>query len=90
MAEVAIPLMLIGGTIGAIGAYNQGKSAYQSSIYNAQIDEQNAQQVRQQGFEEERRQRVISRKMIGDIRSGYGASGVTLEGSAADVLEDVW
>lgn len=88
MGAAAIPLIVAGSTISAIGTYNQGKAAYQASIYNAGILEQNAQLAKQQASEDERRQRVTAQKQLGNIRAQYGASGVSLEGSAQDVLEE--
>lgn len=73
-------------SLGAIGAINEGKSAKIAGDYNARVAEQNAVYSRQQAVEEERRSRVVSRKFLGDMRASYGASGITLEGSALDVL----
>ena len=58
----------------------------QASAYNAALAQQNAALTYQQAAEAERRYRVQARKDLGEIRARYGASGVTLDGSAMDVL----
>lgn len=88
MAAVAIPLMLIGGAMGAIGSYNQGKAAYQMSIYNAGELEKNAVAAKQQAAEEERRQRAMGGRTLGNIRASYGASGLSSDGTGQDILEE--
>lgn len=85
MAEAA---MLIGPAISAIGQIREGEAANSAAQYNAQVAEQNAQTTLAQSAEEERRLRVMARKQIGDARANYGASGVSLEGSPLDVLEE--
>jgi hypothetical protein len=77
-----------GGVMQAMGAIQQGNAAEAAGDYNAQIAEQNAILARQQAAEEERRFRVESTKRLGAMRAAYSASGVTLEGSPMDVLEE--
>lgn len=74
--------------VGALGAINEGKAGKLAGDYNAQVAENNAVYSRQQATEEERRSRSLARKAIGEMRAGYGASGITLQGSAMDVLEE--
>lgn len=74
--------------IGALGAINEGKAGRAAGEYNAQVAENNAVYSRLQATEEERRSRAVARKFIGDMRSSYGASGITLEGTAMDVLSE--
>lgn len=56
--------------------------------YNADIAMQNATMANNQAAEEERKNRVQSKKQLGDIRASYGSSGVNIDGSALDVLEE--
>jgi hypothetical protein len=85
MAEVA---MIASGGLKSFGILQEGYHNAAASDYNSNLAGQNAVQARAQSLEEERRQRVISRKQLGDMRANYAASGVTLEGSPLDVLEE--
>lgn len=81
--------LLIGGTlVSAMGAIQQGNAAAAAADYNARLAEQNATIATQQAAEKERQQRILARKQIGSARAAYGASGVTMEGSPLDVLEE--
>lgn len=79
---------MAGDAVSALGAFNQGKADEIAGNYNAAAAEQNATYTIEKAREDERRQRVVSKKFIGDIRAGYGASGITTDGSALDVLEE--
>ncbi len=70
----------------AYSQYTAGES--QSKIYerNAQLSEENANQALLLSAQEERRQRIVGAKALGSIKAGFGASGVTMDGSAFDVL----
>lgn len=72
----------------AVGAIQQGQAAKAAANYNAQVADNNAAMARAQAAENARRQRIMGAKALGSIRAGYGASGVTLEGSPLDVLEE--
>jgi hypothetical protein len=63
-----------------------GASAQSAANEQARIDEQNAQIVRKQFAENERRFRIGTKREIGGMRAAIGASGVTLEGSPLDAL----
>lgn len=86
----ALPIILGGAAAitQAMGAIQQGEAEAAASEYNAKLLEQNATQSRQQAAEEERRQRIFARKYLGSIRANTAASGLNLEGSALDVLEE--
>ena len=60
----------------------------QASAYNAILSDQNATLARQQASEQERRYRDQAKHDLGDIRATYGASGITLDGSAMYVLQE--
>ena len=79
---------MAGDAISAIGSINQGKADSMAGEYNAQSAEQNAAYSIQQARENERRQRIVSKKFLGDIRASYGASGITADASALDILEE--
>lgn len=88
MAFVPLAVMAAGAVVSAVGSIYQGQAASAASGYNAQVDESNARASVQQGAEEERRVRVIGRKQQGQIRAAVGASGIQLDGSALDVLQE--
>ena len=79
---------LIGSAFSAVGSIQQGNAAQAAAEYNAQLARQNSVLARQAAAEDERRHRVQSRKQLGAIRTGYGASGVTVEGSPSDILDE--
>lgn len=86
MAQAA--LMAAGPALNVAGAIHQGNSNAAISEYNAQMANRNAGIVQQQGAEQERRSRVQAGKQIGGMVSAYGASGVSSDGSAADVIRN--
>ena len=85
---MAIPLMVAGTLTQVAGQLNQAQSQAAANEYNAKVAEQNASLARQQSIEQERQVRIQSRKQLGDIRSSYAASGVSIEGSPLDILEE--
>lgn len=86
---MAIPAAILTGTaISAYGSIREGQAVDAASQYNAQVAENNALQAIDQATEEERRHRILARKQLGAMRAGYGASGIEVDGSALDVLED--
>ena len=87
MAEILPFISAIGTVVGVIGAIRQGNSQANAYQYNAAQATNQATYATQAAAENERRQRILSRQAIGGARAGYGASGVTLEGTPLDVLE---
>lgn len=79
---------LPGMLFGAMGSVVEGNSKADQANQQALISYDNAQLSRQQGAEEERRVRIMGRKVLGSAKASYAASGVTREGSALDVLEE--
>ncbi|TXG77625.1 hypothetical protein E6Q11_02530 [Candidatus Dojkabacteria bacterium] len=88
MAAAAIAMSAVGSAVQAFGQVSQGNAEFAAGQYNADMNQRAADQTRATAAEEERRLRIQSRKQLGDIRANYGASGVGLEGSALDVLEE--
>jgi len=78
----AIPLITI-----AITAVTAGLAVVSSVQQKKQAD-QAADQAKQAARENARRQNIEARKRIGLMRANYGASGVSIEGSPLDVLEE--
>lgn len=84
----AAGFMAAGGGLKAYSALRQGNAEYQAQEMNAQVNEQNAALAESQALEDERKQRLMTKKLIGSMRANYGASGVTLEGSPMEVIEE--
>lgn len=78
----------MGDFIGAAGSFIEADAAYKASKYNAQLARQNALWEKQSSQEEARMANVQGRKVLGEMKASYGVSGVTLEGSAFDVLQE--
>ena len=79
-------MQLAGGMVSAGGNLYQGNAKGNLDDYNARIANNNANIVETQAQEAARRSLVKSSMVIGAGRAGYGASGVTADGSALDVL----
>ncbi len=88
MSQMGPILQGAGGMIQMAGEVHEGQAAENAAKYNASVAEHNANLSIHQSAEEERRQRVMAKRQLGDMRASYGASGVQLDGSALDVLED--
>jgi hypothetical protein len=87
MTEAAATGAFLVGS-GALGAWHEGEAGASAAEFNASMADRNAALTKQQSAEEERRARVLGRKQLGSIRSTVGASGISMEGSALDVLEE--
>jgi hypothetical protein len=85
--EVVMFMQVAGTAMSVIGALNQGQQAKDAANYNAQVANNNAIAAQQQAAANAAAQERKSRMQLGSIRAGYGASGITMEGSAMDVLE---
>ena len=84
---VAIPLIMVAGAaLSAYGAYQQGQAKKAASQYNAELRERDATIAHQQAEADVDIFRRRAAQTHGSIVAGYGASGVTLEGSPIDVL----
>lgn len=75
-----------GGVVSAFGSLAGGISGYMSNNYNAEVARNNAAIVLQQGAAAAQQDQIRSQIVIGAMKAGYGASGVTREGSPSDVL----
>lgn len=84
----AAAAMVGGGAVSAYGQLYQGEASAAAAEFNAQIAEQNAIDSIARAKEEERRHRVMARKQIGDMRASFGASGVAMEGSPLEVMQE--
>lgn len=85
---IAPILMGIGAVLGAVGSIQQASAQASAAKHNARVGEQNARMAADQAKEDERMQRIRGMKALGTTRAGFGAAGVTLEGTPLDVLEE--
>lgn len=85
--EVMMFAQIAGTAMSVIGALNQGQQAKSAANYNAAVANNNAIASRQQAEANAAAQQRKARLQLGSMRAGYGASGITMEGSAMDVLE---
>jgi hypothetical protein len=88
MAFLPAAAVAAGAGMQAVGAIYEANAKAGAAEYSAKVNEQNATYAMQQGAEDERRARIMGRKVLGGMRAGFGASGITLEGSATDALEE--
>lgn len=95
MAAIGAIAAVGSGVVGAVGAMQQAQAASAAATYNKQVADYNASvsQRNQQATldvtgEQQEEQRRENRRTLGTIRAAYGASGLTLEGSPLDVMED--
>ena len=77
-----------GGVMGAAGAIYQGNAEAAASKYNANLLKLQASQIRQQAATEEKALLVGARKTVGSMRANFAASGVTMEGSPLDIMQE--
>lgn len=83
------PVLMVAGTaMSVLGQLQQAQTARAVGRYNQQLSERNAAIARDQTAAEIIRQQRTARRVQGAARAAYGASGVTMEGSPLDVLED--
>lgn len=72
----------------AAGAVAEGEAQYKAAKYNAALARKNASYIRGQSISDAYKSNIEGRKQIGEMRASYAASGVTIEGSAFDVLQE--
>lgn len=88
LLHAAVALMAVGTLSSAAAAQRQGEAAAQAAAFNSQVAKRNATLAIQQSQQDAEAQRRLAYKKIGGAVAAYGASGVTLEGSPLDVLEE--
>jgi hypothetical protein len=81
-------LSIAGGAIGAIGALQSANATAASADFNAEVAKDNATAIAHQTEATIRDKRVENRRTMGTLRASYGMSGLQLDGSPLDVLED--
>lgn len=85
----AIPFLLAATTaVSVIGAIRSAQADTQAATYNQQVAQRNVVIADQQGEAQELQLRRDQNRRLGQIRANIGASGVALEGSPLDILEE--
>lgn len=87
MGPLAV-LAAAGGFIGAAGALYQGSAERAAAEYNSRLLNLQAQQIREKARSDSNQASIGARKTIGEMRANFAASGVTMEGSPLDVMEE--
>lgn len=95
MAEAAGTVgKFVGLGFSVIGNLKAAEAKAQAAEFEAKQNEKsairadrNAIWARAIGIEAERRENISNRKTLGDIRAAYGASGVTMEGTPTEYIE---
>lgn len=86
---MAPPVILAAaGAVQAVGAIRSANAQADAQENNARLADSEAAQTREQAAEQERRYRALAQKRLGSIRALYGASGLTMDGSPTDVLQE--
>ena len=88
MGAAAVGVMAAGTLLNTYGAMEQGRAARDAAENDARIAERNSLLAREQAREQETRFRASARKQIASMTAGYAASGVTMEGSPTEVLQE--
>ena len=84
--EAALFFQIASAAATVISAGVQAANAKASGNYNAAVADRNAGIARAQAVADADAQSRHARRVIGAARAGYGASGITDEGSPLDVL----
>ena len=77
-----------GNLLAGFGSLIEGEAAYEASKLEAKQLRANAVLAEEEAKVNESRQRRMSYKMLSSARAAVGASGITIEGSPMDVLEE--
>jgi hypothetical protein len=80
--------MIAGAAFSAYGAIRAASAEKAAANYQRQVADNNATASRQAAVADERRQRMLASKQLGQMRANYAASGLSMDGSPEDVLAD--
>lgn len=88
LAIVGTAISAVSAIGSAVGSIQQSNAQSNAAQYNADVAERNATIAQQQAKADADAQRRHALVKIGAARAMYGASGVALEGSPLDVLQN--
>lgn len=87
--------VFLSGAMGAASSLKQASAAARQAEFNAMqadddaiVAQDNARLVMEQAYSEERKVRVMGRKVMGEMRVSVGASGLQNDGSALELLAE--
>lgn len=84
----ATALSGLSGVVSVIGKLTEGSANSAADRFNADVAGQNEQIAAEQGRLQLQQQQTDAFRKLGAIKAGFGASGVTTDGSPLDVLAD--
>jgi hypothetical protein len=87
-AAVSAWMSVASVAMGVVSAISSASQQRDSAKYNQQVAENQAISARQQAAANAETQKRSAAKKIGSMQAAYGASGVSTEGSALDILEE--
>jgi hypothetical protein len=87
-AAAGYAITAIGAGASAYGQVQQGHDQARMAAYNAKLAERNAKIAKENATYEARQKRKETARLIGKQRALYSKSGVTMEGSPLDVLQE--
>lgn len=85
---MALVLGIVGGAISAIGAIQSANSQAAAAEYNKDVAKRNRTMALGETRLAIEDKQLENRRQMGSIRAAYGSSGLQLDGSPLDVLED--
>jgi len=88
MSKAVFAMMAAGTVVSAYSAYQQGKMQRDLNNYNAQIAENNKILAEQKYALDLKEHQKRYRHLLGKQRVSYAKSGVAIEGSAIDIIEE--
>ena len=88
MSKAVFAMMAAGTVVSAYSAYQQGKMQRDLNNYNAQMAENNKILADQKYALDLKEHQKRYRHLLGKQRVSYAKSGVAIEGSAIDIIEE--
>lgn len=95
LAGLAGMTMFLGGAFEAMGAQRDAEAKAKAARFNAgeadqdaSIADANAQLILQQSASDERKVRIMGRRVAGEMKVSFGASGFQSDGNAEDLLRN--
>lgn len=86
LVNAAMGMVAAGGILSAIGAQQEGAATAAAQNFNAATKRRDAALALEQAQTDAAAARRASQQTLGAMRAGYGAAGVTGEGSVMDAL----
>lgn len=88
MSMISAAMSVVGGVVRAAGAMQQAEAEAKAQEYNAAVATRNEKIIGQQTKAAAEDKRLENRRTLSTIRTLYGNSGMSMSGSALDVMAD--